>query len=232
MLEGYGCTETSPVIAVNTLEPNGMRIGTVGKSIKNVKVKIADDGEILCKGPNVMLGYYKHSDLTKEAIDPDGWYHTGDIGEMVEAEYLKITDRKKEIFKTSGGKYIAPQMIENKMKESRFIEQAMVIGENQKFAAALIVPAFAFIRDWATEEGLSCRTNEEIINTPEVKARIMKEVEKMNSGLASYESIKKIELLPREFSIEMGEMTPKLSLKRKIIIETYKNLVNMIYGLN
>ena len=162
VLEGYGCTETSPVICVNNLEPNGMYVGTVGPVIEGVQIKIADDGEILCKGPNVMLGYYKRPDLTEESIDKDGYYHTGDIGEMVHNRFLKITDRKKEIFKTSQGKYIAPQMIENKLKESRFIEQAMVIGENQKFAAALIVPSFAFIREWAERKGLTFENNEAI----------------------------------------------------------------------
>ncbi len=229
ILEGYGCTETSPVICVNTLEPNGMGIGTVGPVIKEVSVKIADDGEILCKGPNVMLGYYKRPDLTAESIDEEGWYHTGDIGEMI-GNKLKITDRKKEIFKTSGGKYIAPQNIENKLKESRFIEQAMVLGENQKFAAALIVPSFAFVKEWAERKGLTLNSNEEIIASIEVKNRIMEEVDLINKQLGHFETIKKIELLPREFSIEKGEMTPKLSLKRKLILEANKSLVDKIYS--
>jgi long-chain acyl-CoA synthetase len=229
VLEGYGCTETSPVIAVNNLEPNGMRIGTVGTVIEGVQVKIAEDGEILCKGPNVMMGYYKHKELTDEAIDQDGWYHTGDIGILEENRFLKITDRKKEIFKTSGGKYIAPQMIENKLKESRFIEQAMVIGENQKFAAALIVPAFGFVRDWAQKKGLNITSQQEITSSEAVKERIMEEVELVNQTLGNYETIKKIALLPREFSIEGGEMTPKLSLKRKTIITNFKNQVEAIY---
>lgn len=230
VLEGYGCTETSPVICVNNLEPNGMYVGTVGPVIEGVQIKIADDGEILCKGPNVMLGYYKRPDLTEESIDKEGYYHTGDIGEMVHNRFLKITDRKKEIFKTSQGKYIAPQMIENKLKESRFIEQAMVIGENQKFAAALIVPSFAFIREWAERKGLTFVNNEAIANSEEVKARIMQDVEEMNKSLGSYESIKKIELLSKEFSIEKGEMTPKLSLKRKVILEANSQLVNRIFS--
>ncbi|MBK8876020.1 MAG: long-chain fatty acid--CoA ligase [Bacteroidetes bacterium] len=230
VLEGYGCTETSPVICVNNLEPNGMYVGTVGPVIEGVQIKIADDGEILCKGPNVMLGYYKRPDLTEESIDKDGYYHTGDIGEMVHNRFLKITDRKKEIFKTSQGKYIAPQMIENKLKESRFIEQAMVIGENQKFAAALIVPSFAFIREWAERKGLTFENNEAIANSEEVKSRIMQDVEEMNKSLGSYESIKKIELLSKEFSIEKGEMTPKLSLKRKVILEANSHLVNRMFS--
>jgi|SRR5688572_2884639 len=231
ILEGYGCTETSPVVAVNTKDPNGMAIGTVGPVIKDVQVKIAEDGEILCKGPNIMLGYYKRPDLTAESIDKDGWYHTGDIGVMV-GDKLKITDRKKEIFKTSQGKYIAPQNIENMLKESMFIEQAMVIGENQKFAAALIVPSFAFVREWAERHGMRLETNMEIVSNEEVKKRIMEEVNEINKNLGTYESIKKIELLPAEFSIEKGEMTPKLSLKRKIIMEANKELVDRIFNLN
>lgn len=217
------------MIAVNNLEPNGMRIGTVGPVIEGVQVKIAEDGEILCKGPNVMLGYYKHPDLTAEVLDSEGWYHTGDIGILEENRFLKITDRKKEIFKTSGGKYIAPQAIENKLKESRFIEQAMVVGENEKYAAALIVPAFQFIRDWAEKKGLPLRTNDEIAESADVKKRIMEEVEEINKNLGNYETIKKIELLPREFSIEGGEMTPKLSLKRKMITFNFKEQVERLF---
>jgi long-chain acyl-CoA synthetase len=230
VLEGYGLTETSPVIAVNNFQPDSIRFGTVGPVIENVQVKIADDGEILCKGPNVMLGYYKDEEQTRQVIDEDGWFHTGDIGEFVEGRFLKITDRKKEIFKTSGGKYIVPQMIENRLKESRFIEQAMVIGENRKFAAALIVPAFEFLRDWALRKGITLTTNEEIANSQEVKNRIKEEVENVNRTLAQFETIKKFELLPREFSIEKGELTPKLSLKRKIILENFKDFVDRIYG--
>ncbi len=232
VLEGYGCTETSPVIAVNNLEPNGMKIGTVGTVIQGVSVKIADDGEILCKGPNVMMGYFNRPDLTSEVIDENGWYHTGDIGILEEGRYLKITDRKKEIFKTSGGKYIAPQMIENKLKESRFIEQAIVIGENKKFASALIVPAFNFIREWAKQKSIDLEdgSNENIIAKPEVKKRIMKDIAEINKTLGHFETIKRIELIPREFTIDRGEITPKLSLKRKIIQETFKEKIDKIYG--
>lgn len=231
ILEGYGLTETSPVVAVNTLHPGGLKFGTVGKPIERVTVRIAEDGEILTKGPNVMLGYYKRQDLTDEVIDKDGWFHTGDIGEMVDGVYLKITDRKKEIFKTSGGKYIVPQAIENKLKESRFIEQVMVIGENQKFASAFIVPNFAFVKEWCERKEISIpSTHEELIAIPSVKKRIMKEVESVNKSLAGYESIKCIELLPREWSIEKGEMTPKLSFKRKVILEANKDLLQKIYG--
>ena len=229
ILEGYGLTETSPVISVNTLEPNGMGIGTVGRVIDGVTVKIAGDGEILSKGPNLMLGYYKRPDYTAEVIDSEGWFHTGDIGEMV-GDKLKITDRKKEIFKTSGGKYVAPQNIENKLKESRFIEQAMVIGENEKFAAALIVPAFAFIRDWAARKGINAGTNDEIASSEVIKNRIMEEIEEVNKNLGKHETIKKIELLKSEFSIEKGEMTPKLSLKRKVIMNANRDKVERIYS--
>ncbi|MCE3278896.1 MAG: AMP-dependent synthetase [Bacteroidetes bacterium] len=166
VLEGYGLTETSPVVAVNSFLPDSIRFGTVGPVIEGVKVKFADDGEILVKGPNVMLGYYNRPDATAEAIDAEGWFHTGDIGVMLENRFLKITDRKKEIFKTSGGKYIAPVMIENKLKESQFIEQVMVIGENQKYASALIVPAFAFLKEYCKRKGIEYTSNEEIIKNP------------------------------------------------------------------
>lgn len=230
VLEGYGLTETSPVIAVNNFQPGCIKFGTVGTVIKDVEVKIADDGEILCKGPNVMLGYFKHPELTSEVIDKDGWFHTGDIGIFEENRFLKITDRKKEIFKTSGGKYITPQLIENKLKESRFIEQAMIIGENQKFAAALIVPAFPFLKDWAQRKGVDIgHSNEDISDNKEVRKRIAEELEHVNKTLGSYETVKKFELLPREFSIDKGEMTPKMSLKRKAILENFKEKVKDIF---
>lgn len=230
ILEGYGLTETSPVITVNTLEPGGMGVGTVGKVISHVQVKIAEDGEILTKGPNLMMGYYRRPDLTAEVIDEEGWFHTGDIGEW-RGDKLRITDRKKEIFKTSGGKYIAPQYIENKLKESRFIEQAMVIGENQKFASALIVPAFAHIREWGKEKGLELGSDSEIASNPDIKKKINEEIELINKSLGNFESIKKAELLSAEFSIQKGEMTPKLSLKRKVIIANNKDLIDRIYKL-
>jgi long-chain acyl-CoA synthetase len=232
VLEGYGLTETSPVIAVNNFEPDSIRFGTVGPVLKNVSVKIAEDGEILVKGPSVMRGYYKRPDATAEAIDKEGYFHTGDIGTFIEGRFLKITDRKKEIFKTSGGKYIAPLMIENKLKESPFIEQALVIGEGQKFASAFIVPAFVYIKDWCKKKGLSCSTNEELIANAAVKKQVLEEVEKVNASLAQYERIKRPELLPREWTIERGEMTPKLSLKRKVILENNKDLFSRIYNEN
>ena len=177
-----------------------------------------------------MLGYYNRPDATAEVMDSEGWFHTGDIGIFEENRFLKITDRKKEIFKTSGGKYIAPVMIENKLKESPFIEQVMVIGENQKYASAFIVPAFAFLKEYCKHKGMEYTTNEEMIKNPTIKERILQEVEKANKTLAQYETIKRPELLPREWSIEKNEMTPKLSLKRKVIMEANKDLLNKIFG--
>lgn len=231
VLEGYGLTETSPVIAVNNFMPGCIKFGTVGPVIDKVDVKIAEDGEIIVKGPNIMMGYYKRPDLTAEVMDANGYFHTGDIGEFVDGKYLKITDRKKEIFKTSGGKYIAPQMIENKLKESRFVEQVMVIGENQKFPAAFIVPSFAFIKEYCERKGIPYTSKEEIITNKEIIERIGEEVNNVNKNLANYEQIKKFELLPREWSIEQGEMTPKLSLKRKVILKANEELFNRIYSV-
>ena len=230
VLEGYGLTETSPVIAVNNLRPNGMKFGTVGTVIENVEVKIAEDGEILCKGPNVMLGYYKRPDATAEVIDKDGWFHTGDIGVMEDSKYLKITDRKKEIFKTSGGKYIAPQMIENKLKEISLVEQVMIIGENQKFAAALVVPSFVKIKEMYAKQGKTYPGNEEAVKDPAIIKIIKDGVEKLNKSLAQYETIKKVELLACDWTIEKGELTPKLSLKRKVIMEANKNIIAKMYN--
>jgi long-chain acyl-CoA synthetase len=230
ILEGYGLTETSPVVAVNNFMPNSLRFGTVGPLLENVQVKFADDGEILVKGPNIMMGYYKRPDATKEVLT-DGWFHTGDIGMLEENRFLKITDRKKEIFKTSGGKYIAPQMIENRLKESPFIEQAMIIGENQKFASALIVPAFSHLKAWASKNGINnAEENGELIKNPAVISKIKEEVEKVNKGLAQFESIKKFELLPSEWTIDKGELTPKMSLKRKVITQQNQTLIDKIYS--
>jgi len=229
VLEGYGLTETSPVISVNCHQ-KGIRIGTVGALLDDVQVKIAEDGEILVKGPNVMMGYYNLPDATAEVMK-DGWFHTGDIGEFVEGKFLKITDRKKEIFKTSGGKYIIPQAMENKFKESRFIEQIMVIGEGQKFPAALIVPSFAFVTEWAKRKKIEIGdgSNEAIANSEVVHARIMQDVEGFNKGYGSWEKIKKISLLSKEFSIVGGELTPTLKLKRKKIMELYKAQCDAVY---
>lgn len=229
ILEGYGLTETSPVIAVNNYDDNNIKIGTVGPVLKNVTVKLAEDGEVYVKGDNVMMGYYKQPELTKEAIDEDGWFHTGDIGVFDDGRFLRITDRKKEMFKTSGGKYITPQHIENKLKESRFIEQAMIIGENEKFPSAFIVPAFAFVKQWCEKRNIPYTSNEEIIKNETVRKRIMEEVEEANAELAQYEKLKRVELLPREWTVDHGELTPKLSLKRKVILAENKEAYDRIY---
>ena len=232
IFEGYGLTETSPVISVNELDNQGLMIGTVGRVIDHVTVKFGDDGEILCKGPNVMMGYYKDIEKTREVLTEDGWFHTGDIGEMVgeTKDFLKITDRKKEMFKTSGGKYIAPQLIENMLKESRFIEQAMVIGENRKHPAVLIVPAFDFVIEWAKRHELSCETPTDIVNSDEVKKRIWKDVGRITKDLGQWEIPKKMEVCTDVWSIENDELTPTLKLKRKVILEKHKEEVERIYG--
>lgn len=230
LVEGYGLTETSPVITVNGFEPGMMRVGTVGKTIEQVEVKIAADGEILAKGPNIMLGYYKRQDLSDEVLK-DGWFHTGDIGTLDKDGFLRITDRKKEMFKTSGGKYIAPQLMENKFKASRYIEQIVVIGEYRKFPCALIVPSFEAVRGKLTEMGVKLPDdNAELIKMAEVKKLVEGEINELNGEFAQYERVKKFELLPREFSIDAGEITPKLSLKRKVIDQRYKDLIEGMYA--
>ena len=229
ILEGYGLTETSPVISVNRMNPKNRMFGTVGTLIENVEVKIAEDGEILCKGPNIMMGYYKRPDLTEEVLK-DGWFHTGDIGVMIDNKFLKITDRKKEIFKTSGGKYVAPQPIENKMKESKWIEQMMVTGAGEKYTGALIVPSFSALKEWGKEHGIEFNGNESIIKNEKVVALIKDAVERYNQNFNQVEQIKKFELLPREWSVEGGELTPTLKLKRKVIMEKYKDAIERIYA--
>ena len=232
VMEGYGLSETSPVISVNDLRNGGFKIGTAGRIINNVEVKIAADGEILCKGPNVMMGYYKDETLTKEAI-VDGYFHTGDIGEIDADGFLRITDRKKEMFKTSGGKYIAPQLLENAMKQSRFIEQIMVIGDGQKMPGAFIQPNFEFVKEWAklhkTDIGT---TNEEIITNPEVIKRIKQEVDTVNEKFGNWEKIKKFELTPDLWTVPAGHLTPTMKLKRKVVMEKYINLFHKIYDSN
>ena len=231
VMEGYGLTETSPVVSVNYEKGNNVRIGTTGPVLDNVTVKIAEDGEILVKGPNVMLGYYNMPEKTAEEIDADGWFHTGDIGEFVEGKFLKITDRKKEMFKTSGGKYIAPQVMENKFKESRFIEQIMVIGENQKMPAALIVPAFEFIQEWIKYKKLDIGlSNNEIANHPDIIDRISKEVDEYNVGFGKWEQLKRFELVNDPWTPETGELTPTLKPKRRAILAKHKDLYDKIYG--
>ncbi|MFV8364220.1 AMP-dependent synthetase/ligase [Flavobacterium sp. ZT3P35] len=230
VMEGYGLTETSPVISVNDIRNNGFKVGTVGKVIDNVEVVIAEDGEILCKGPNVMMGYYKDEKLTSEVIT-NGFFHTGDIGVFDDYGFLKITDRKKEMFKTSGGKYIAPQLIENTMKQSRFIEQIMVIGDGQKMPAAFIQPNFDFIKEWAIiHEIVLGKSNEEIVSNEKVIARIQEEIDSLNEKFGNWEKIKRFELTPDVWSIEGGQLTPTLKLKRKIVMEKYIDLFHKIYN--
>lgn len=232
VLEGYGLTETSPVISINNLSSMEVMFGTVGPILKDVQVRIAEDGEILTKGPNLMLGYYKEPKLTEEAIDADGWFHTGDIGTIIDGKYLKITDRKKEIFKISSGKYIAPQVIENKLKESMFIEQVMVIGENQKFASALITPDFQFLHNWASIHHISFMDNEELISNPLVFARYQKEVTEMNQNLGDHEKIKRFRLVSEEWTSQTGELSPTLKLKRNVLYKKYSDVISEIFSVD
>ncbi len=229
ILEGFGQTESSPVISFNRMDPKDRMFGTVGPVIDGVEVKIAEDGEILCKGPNVMMGYFKRPDLTSETI-VDGWLHTGDIGMMVEHRFLKITDRKKEIFKTTGGKYVAPQPIENKMVESGFIEQIMIVGADQRFTGALIVPSFHNLREWLKQFNIAEESNSELIRHPKVLELYKDIVEEMNKNFNQVEQVKKFELLTHEWSVENGELTPTLKLKRKVIMEKNRDAVERIYN--
>ncbi|RIJ37273.1 AMP-dependent synthetase/ligase [Pontibacter oryzae] len=229
VMEGYGLTETSPVISVNRYEPENNMIGTVGIAIDGVEIKIAEDGEILTRGPHVMKGYYKKPDLTAEAIDAEGWFHTGDIGEMIDGKYLKITDRKKEMFKTSGGKYVAPQPIENKLKESVVIEQVMIVGDGRKYASALIVPSFLGLQDWASHKGLKYTSDEEMIKHPDVIEKFKREIDKANEGLAQYETVKKFTIIPNLWTVETGELTPTLKVKRKVITANYHDVIESMY---
>lgn len=229
IIEGYGLTETSPVISANGLRKGDTKFTTVGKPIEGVEIKIAKDGEILCKGPNVMKGYYNHHELTAETIDTDGFFHTGDIGELVDGTYLRITDRKKEIFKTAGGKYVAPQALENKFKESIFIEQVMVFGENRKFPAAFIVPAFDVLKSWCVEKGIPYTSPTEMVKNLTIIEKYQREIDRYNAKFGQWERIKKFELLPKEWSIDGGELTPKLSLKRKVILHKNESLADKIY---
>ena len=230
VLEGYGLTETSPVVAVGNMVTDEIMVGAVGPLIKDVEVKIADDGEILCKGPNIMMGYYNKPELTKEVIDEDGWFHTGDIGMMIDNKYLKITDRKKEIFKLSSGKYIAPQVIENKFKESFFIQQLMVIGENEKFASALISPNFEFLHNWCSIHDVKYRDNKELVQIPEVVARYQKEVNEINKNLALHEQIKRFRMVYKEWTPGTGELSPTLKLKRNFIYKEYEHIIKEIFS--
>lgn len=229
VMEGYGLTETSPVISVNDMRDHGFKIGTVGKPIPETEVKIAEDGEILIKGPQVMIGYYKDQEKTDEVLE-NGYFHTGDIGEIDSEGFLKITDRKKEMFKTSGGKYVAPQIIENMMKQSRFIEHIMVVGEGEKMPAALIQPNFEFVTEWAKLKNINVGTTpQEIASNEEVKNRIQEDVDLHNEKFGKWERVKRFELTPDEWSIEAGHLTPTMKLKRRIVKEKYLDLYNKIY---
>lgn len=227
--EGYGPTENSPVVCVNRQEKDGTKFGTVGPPIEGIQVKLAEDGEVLVSGPCVMKGYYKRPDLTAETV-VDGWLLTGDIGIWDENKFLKITDRKKELFKTSGGKYVAPQPIENKLKESPFVEQVMVVGSERKFVGALIVPSFATLKEWMREKEIPFTTNEDVIHHPKVLELYRELVESFNKFFNHVEQIKKFELLPNEWTVDTGEMTPKLSLKRKVVHEKFKDAIERIYA--
>ncbi|AKA33781.1 AMP-dependent synthetase/ligase [Flagellimonas lutaonensis] len=229
VMEGYGLTETSPVISVNDQRNKGWKIGTVGRVIEGVEVKIAEDGEILCKGPNVMVGYYKDPEKTAEVIK-NGYFHTGDIGEIDSDGFLKITDRKKEMFKTSGGKYVAPQLLENRLKQSRFIEQVMVVGEGEKMPAALIQPNFEFLEEWAKRHNITIPANSDIIHNEKILARIQEEVDLANQEFAKWEKVKQFRLTPDVWTVEDGHLTPTMKLRRKIIKEKYIDLYNSIYG--
>ncbi len=227
--EGYGLTETSPVIAVNWPAWDKSMLGTVGPILDGVTVKIDDDGEILAKGPNIMKGYYNNEEATRQVIDEDGWFHTGDIGELVEGRFLKITDRKKEIFKMSNGKYIAPQVIENKLKNSNFVEQVMIIGENEKFASALISPDFNYLHFYASKHKIHYRDNVALINDPEVIKKYQGEIDNLNKTLSEYECIKRFRLVCEEWSQETGELSPTLKLKRNVIKKKYASVIDEIY---
>ena len=229
VMEGYGLTETSPVLAVNEEANDGVRIGTCGRALDNVQLKIADDGEILAKGPNVMQGYYKNEEATKEVFTEDGWFKTGDLGTLVEGQYLKITGRKKETFKTSGGKYVAPQLLENKMKESNFIEQIMVIGESEKHPAAIVQPSFDYLKEWCKRKNIPYTTDAEMVKVERIHNRIMKEIDLYNEGFAQYERVKKIILAPTVWGIDSGEMTPTMKIKRRVLMENFKDQIESCY---
>lgn len=230
VLEGYGLTETSPVLAFNRMNVEDRKIGTVGLPVRGVTIKIADDGEILAKGPNIMKGYYHQQALTDEVIDENGWFHTGDIGEMTEGKFLKITDRKKELFKTSGGKYIAPQAIENKMKESKYIEQIMVVGEYQKYISALIVPCFSYLHEYAKSNHIPFTSNADLIEHPAIIQLVESKIKFLNANFGQWEQIKRTTLLPEEWTSESGELTPTMKVKRKIILERYSKEIEEMYA--
>ena len=228
LVEGYGLTETSPVISVGDMRSNNFKIGTVGKIIDGVEVKIADDGEILCKGPNVMMGYYKEEKMT-EGVMTDDYFHTGDIGEIDGDGFLKITDRKKEMFKTSGGKYIAPQVLENQMKQSIFIEQIMVVGSGRRMPTAIIQPNVEFVLKWLNEEGISCNSLNDAVKEPRLIEAFQNEIDIHNQHFGSWEQIKKFKLTPNEWTIDDGHLTPTMKLKRKVIADKNSDLIESMY---
>jgi long-chain acyl-CoA synthetase len=229
ILEGYGLTETSPVIAVNTLEQGGRAFGTVGKPIRDVEVKIAEDDEILARGPNVMKGYFKEPALTSGAIDADGWFHTGDLGRIAPEGHLIITGRKKSLFKTAMGKYISPEHIENKLIESPFIDSALVIGENQKFAAALVVPDFTYLRAWCSEKKIPYSSDDEMVKLPEIRKRFQQEITHFNKALGSFEQIRKFGLMDEGWTVETGEITANLKVKRNFINQKYEAVIRKLF---
>jgi long-chain acyl-CoA synthetase len=231
VLEGYGLTETSPIISVSNFDKNGIKFGTVGPPFSNVQVKIAEDGEILTKGPHVMKGYYKEPELTAEVMTEDGWFKTGDIGKLEPGGHLRITDRKKEIFKTSAGKYIAPQPIENKFKESEFIEQVIVVGSNQKYAAALIVPGFTNLKAYCEGKHINYPSDAEILNNPAIKKLFESEVNMMNKHFGESEQIVRFELLIDLWTTAGGELTPTLKLKRNFIMEKYAERIDKLFDM-
>ncbi|OWY37884.1 long-chain fatty acid--CoA ligase [Xenophilus sp. AP218F] len=225
--EGYGMTESSPVISANPFNAEGVRIGSVGLPLPGVEVRLADDGEILVRGDNVMVGYYKEPELTAEALQ-NGWLHTGDIG-VIEHGYLRITDRKKEMFKTSNGKYIAPQALENKLKESAFIDQIMVVGDGQKYAAALIVPLYEKLKEWCAEQGVAYTTDGEMARHPKIVELIDREIKRFNRYFGSWEHIKKFSLLEKPWCVDAGELAPTLKLRRKVIAERCRSMIESMY---
>lgn len=229
VMEGYGLTETSPVISVGTFMKNGVKLGTVGPVIPGVQVKIAQDGEILCKGPNVMLGYYNRPERTREVLDADGWLHTGDIGKLDDKGFLHITDRKKEMFKTSGGKYVAPQVLENRLKESPFIEFVMVVGENRNFPAALLVPNFNHLRSWCAVKGIPYESNEAVVKLERIVNRIAEEITIINKAFSRPEQIKAFRLLSESWGVDTGELSPTLKLQREVIYRKYVSVIDQIY---
>jgi len=229
VIEGYGLTETSPVIATGNFEPDGIRFGTVGKVLPGVELRISEDGEILCRGPNVMMGYYNRPDRTAEAIDADGWFHTGDIGELIDGKYLRITDRKKEIFKTSGGKFIAPQVVENKLKESPFIENILVVGEHRNYPSALIVPNFEYLRSWCRTKGFDYTTDSMMISQDFVINRIQRDVTLLNLSLDHPSQIRKFTLMDKEWTVQTGELSFTMKVRRTHLQEIFASLISAMY---